>query len=68
MSVILTNLGKTKEEVIFELVLSLNQGGHSYTTLQGEAMPRIDWAISQYEKLVESGIIKETEVEAPRDK
>lgn len=46
-----TNLGKTKEEIIYELVLSINKGNY-----EGY---RIDKAISQYNELVANGIIVE---------
>lgn len=48
-----TNLNKTKEEIIYELVLSLNQGSSSY------ASDRVNIAVIQYNKMVENGIIKE---------
>ena len=47
---ILTNLGKTKAEIILELLISLNQSGTGST---------LD-AIAQYEVLVEKGIIIES--------
>lgn len=49
----MTNLNKTKEEIIYELVRSLNQGNCSY------ASDRVDIAVIQYNKMVENGIIKE---------
>lgn len=49
----MTNLNKTKEEIIYELVLSLNKGDSYYVDC------RVDVALSQYNKLVEKGIIKE---------
>jgi peroxiredoxin len=51
----MTNIGKTKVEIILELVLSLNAGGFGYFS------KRVDFAIEQYNMLVEKGIIKETE-------
>jgi hypothetical protein len=48
-----TNLGKTKEEIIFELLKSLNQGNSGYVD------GRIDKAIEQYDDLVSEGIIVE---------
>lgn len=48
-----TNLGKTKEEIIFELLKSLNQGNIGY------AETRVDKAIEQYKQLVRKGIIVE---------
>lgn len=49
----MTNLNKTKEEIIYELVLSLNKGDSYYVD------QRVDVALEQYNKLVENGIIKE---------
>ncbi len=49
----MTNLNKTKEEIIFELLLSLNKGDCRY------AEDRVGIALSQYEDLVEEDIIKE---------
>lgn len=43
----------TKEEIILQLVLSLNRGD------SGGAYDRVNIAINQYEKLVGRGIIKE---------
>jgi hypothetical protein len=51
----MTNLNKTREEIIYELVLSLNKGDSYY------AMQRIDFAIDQYNQLVKNGIVKEDE-------
>ena len=48
-----TNLGKTKEEIIFELLLSLNKGNSGYID------DRIYKAIEQYDYLVSEGIIVE---------
>lgn len=45
----------TKEEIILQLVLSLNRGN------SGGAYDRVNIAINQYEKLVERDIIKEAE-------
>ncbi len=60
---ILTNINnKSKEEIIYELVLSLNIGNSSYITYDGKATPRIDLAIAQYEALVEKGVIKEDDI------
>lgn len=47
-----TNLGKTKEEIIYELLISLNRGNSGY------AYERVQKAIDQYQKLVSAGIIK----------
>lgn len=43
----------TKEEIILRLVLSLNRGD------SGGVYDRVSYAIAQYERLVERGIIKE---------
>ena len=45
----------TKAEIILQLVLSLNRGN------SGGAYDRVTYAIAQYERLVEQGIIKEEE-------
>ena len=42
-----------KEDIIFELLLSLNRGNSGY------AVERVDTAIRQYKQLVEKGIIDE---------
>lgn len=55
----MTNLNKTKEEIIFELVLSLNRGDSGYIWNGNKADERINTAIAQYESLVEKGIVKE---------
>lgn len=54
----MTNLNKTKEEIIYELLLSLNQGD-SYYVLGDNCSPRVDVAIAQYEYLVKKGIVTE---------
>ena len=43
----------TKEEIILQLVLSLNRGD------TGGAYDRVSYAVRQYEQMVERGIIKE---------
>ena len=53
-------MAKTKEEIIYELVLSLNISGQGYVTEHGDGSPRINNAIAQYEAFVKKGIIKET--------
>lgn len=53
-----TNLGKTKAEIIFELVKSLNAGN------SGDCNERVPIAIHQYERLVRNGIIVELNTEA----
>ena len=45
----------TKEEIILQLVLSLNRGD------SGGAYDRVNIAVNQYEKMVARGIIKEEE-------
>ena len=49
----MTNLNKTKEEIIYELVLSLNNGDSGYVD------KRVDYAIEQYEQLIQKGIVRE---------
>ena len=49
----MTNLKKTKEEIIYEILLSLNNGNSGYID------ERVKYAIKQYEQLVEQKIIKE---------
>ena len=48
-----TNINKTKEEIIYELLLSLNKGD-SYSVED-----RVMFARHQYKQLVEDGIIVE---------
>jgi hypothetical protein len=45
----------TKEEIILQLVLSLNRGN------SGGAYDRVSYALRQYEQMVEYGIIKKGE-------
>lgn len=54
-----TNLGKTREEIIYELLLSINQGNVGYLTNDDGYMPKINVAIGQYDALVKKGIIRE---------
>ena len=49
----MTNLNKEKEEIIYELLLSLNKGNSCY------ASERVEVAISQYNALIENKIITE---------
>ena len=49
----MTNMGKTKTEIIFDLVLSMNRGNSGYI------YERVDNAIKQYTDLLRLGIIKE---------
>lgn len=51
-----TNLGKTKEEIIYELLLSLNAGDNYYVRSTDD---RIQFAKHQYERLVDEGVIEE---------
>jgi len=50
---IMTNLNKTREGIIYELLLSLNQGN------SGDASMRVEVATTQYELLIGKGLIKE---------
>lgn len=52
----LNNLNKTREETIFELLLSINQGNSYYVSGDQDC---IWYAINQYDRLVEEGVIKE---------
>lgn len=54
----MTNIRKTKAEIILELVLSLNKGDSYYIN------QRVGVAVEQYNKLVDLGIIKEESVSA----
>jgi hypothetical protein len=51
----MTNTGKTKAEIILDLVLSLNKGDSGYVD------NRVRYAVEQYNKLVELRIIEDTE-------
>lgn len=55
----MTNLKKSREEIIYELILSLNQWNSGYTSNNGDGTPRVDLAIAQYEAMKKRGIIKE---------
>ena len=48
-----TNLGKTKAEIILDILLSINKGDTSYN------YSRVNEAINQYDELVKRGIIIE---------
>ena len=48
---------KTREDIIYELLISLNQGN------SGDINHRIQYAIEQYEELVSEDIIKEDKYE-----
>lgn len=54
----MTNIGKTKADIILELVLSLNKGDSYYVDR------RVETAIEQYDKLVKLGILKEEKTNA----
>lgn len=49
----MTNIGKTRAEVILELVVSMNRGNSDYVN------DRVASAIYQYQQLVNAGIIEE---------
>ena len=49
----MTNLNKEKEEIIYELLLSLNKGNSCY------ASERVEVAMAQYDTLVKNKIITE---------
>jgi hypothetical protein len=49
----MTNTGKTKAEVILDLVMSMNRGNSGYID------ERIRYACEQYDALVKAGIIEE---------
>lgn len=57
----MTNLGKSREEIIFELLISLNQGDSDYVKSGNDVTPRIDTAIAQYNELVKRGIVRENQ-------
>ena len=52
----ITNLGATKEEMIYQFIISLNQGGYASGVYAGEVVAK---AIGEYDALVNKGIIKE---------
>ena len=49
----MTNLNKEREEVIYELLLSLNNGN------TGHSSARVELAINQYNDLIKNNIITE---------
>ena len=51
----MTNTGKTKAEVILDLIMSLNKGNSGYVD------ERVRYACEQYNTLVKNGIIEEEE-------
>lgn len=54
MDKIHTNIGKTKAEIIFELLKTLNIG--DCEMYRGD---KVDFAIKQYNRLLEEGVIVE---------
>lgn len=56
----MTSLFKNRAQIIYELLLSINIGNSDYLRSDGEATPRVDLAIAQYEALVKRGVIKES--------
>lgn len=57
----MTNLYKTRENIIYELVLSLNKGS------SGVLDSRVDTAIQQYNSMVKKGIIVEKDEDDKED-
>ena len=53
----MTNTGKTRAEVILELVISMNRGNCGYIN------ERVRYACEQYNELVKRSIIEEEEEE-----
>ena len=54
-----TILGKSKEQIIYELVLSLNSGNSYYSYDTSSNNDRVWLAKYQYDRMVEEGIIVE---------
>lgn len=54
-----TNINKTRSEIIYELVLSLNKGDSYYALNGNNGDPRIKLAIAQYDALVRCGVLEE---------
>lgn len=54
----MTNLDKTKEEMIYQFIISLNKGGYADDAYASDV---VEMAIGEYNALVEKGIIKEEE-------
>ena len=52
----MTTLGMTKEEMIYQFIISLNKGGYASGVYAGEVVAK---AIGEYDALVEKDIIKE---------
>ena len=57
----MTNLNKTKEEIIYELLISLNNGNNA------TMYERVKYAKVQYSQLVEEGIVKEFPSARPKE-
>lgn len=55
----MTNLNKTKEKIIFEILLSLNNGDVGYR----DAESRVQLAKEQYDELVKQGIVIDENVD-----
>lgn len=53
---IMTNLGITKEEMIYQFIISLNKGGYADKTY---AEGIVEEAIGEYDALVNNGVVKE---------
>ena len=53
----MTNLGKTREEIIYELLLSISKGNVGYYG----AKPKVNLATEYYKELEEKGIVYEVE-------
>ena len=51
-----TNLGITKEEMIYQFVISLNKGGYADNAYGSDV---VEMAIDEYDALVRDGVIKE---------
>lgn len=52
----MTNLGMTKEEMIYQFVISLNKGGYAD---KAYAEQIVEEAIDEYDTLVKNGVVKE---------
>lgn len=56
----MTNLGKSKEEIVYELLLSVNRGCNNIdSNPELDAKRRVQLVGREYSMLVEDGIIKE---------
>lgn len=54
-----TNVHKTKEQIILELLISLNKGNHGYNNSMNIPEARVNMAVGQYNALVRAGVIVE---------